>query len=1048
MRTALLAAGTAVVLASEAAGAALDFGGRSWNLRETPGDPGNNQWSTNCVWKDAAGRLHLQVRELGGQWYCGEAESGQSANYGEYRWYAASRFDTLDPNVVAGLFTYGPPWGSNEIDFEFTYGFDPVTNNLHYTVHPWYLPGHTFKSRVDASSPDTTHSFVWEPGRIRWRSWYGHSAAPSNAADVIEDWTYDAPGVPADSHEHIYLNCWLANHTIAVINESNTFQALEGFGASLTDSSAYLLEHGLTGAERTNLLRALFSPADGIGLNLLRQPIGASDFRLFDYTYDDLPAGQTDYGLTNFSIAHDEDCIIPLLKTIRGIQPDLHLFAAPWSAPAWMKDSGSLYWGSLRADAYDAYAGYLRRFAQAYAAHGLPIETMTLQNEPLYEPYTYPGMEMSAADQARFARLVAGEFQAHGIVTRIVCYDHNWDEPGYPLSVFADTGAAAVVSGSAFHAYAGDVSAQSTVHAARPDKDIYFTEATCVNWYSNFADNLLWDARQLLVGALTHWSRTVIKWNLALDPAGGPKRAGGCDGCTGIITVNTNSRTITTNADFYALGHASKFIRRGARRIASTETQGAGPYTVAFQNPDSNLVLLAYNPLDATRLLTLRWRQEKADYALPGRSLATFTWPCRAGATAEVWLTTGDRRCLLQKQTNGPAFRPPTASWTARPSAEIVLAGFSFTPLAGTNVYDEFDDGVIDSAWHIGGAGGAAENTESGGALVLHPTDQNWFSAIHYYRNEIEWPRDGYETVFSASLRTVLVTRANSGGWPVDLWATLCLLNDNGVCDPWWASNTITLRGGYDSAADSLQVELYTKTATRMNNGTLRFQGRIDNVRSYSNTNGLEFQIALRGSSYTARVLYEGAGVPLVTNSGSTTGPHNLGGNLNAGHFCLIGGNENDGRGYVSWERARVIVKPDATVTGSAPSAGTVWVGMNSTAVFRVDARTNGLAFNWSMDGAACRLDGGAASVFEFPTSPEFLGPHAVGVTVYSGPNLVFSRQWSVLVGDGDPLQILRWPFDNDGRDYSGWGNEIPIGNDGAIGWDGVSGRALELNSP
>ena len=424
----------------------VDFGGRLWRVRETAGDPGENQWSTNCVWTDAGGQLHLQVRGSGGQWYSGEIESERSANYGEYRWYTTGRLDSLDPNVVAGLFTFGQPWDSNEIDFEFTYGFDPVTNNFHYTIQPWYEPGHMFKSRVNQAAADMTHSFVWAPRQIRWRSWYGHCAAPSNAEAVAADWTYTGDGVPADGQEHIYINTWLANHTAVTINESNRFQAIEGFGASLTDSSGYLLQYGLTGAERTNLLRSLFSPTSGIGLSYLRQPVGGSDFRLRDYTFDDMPAGQTDAGLTNFSVAYDEAYTIPLLKAISGIQTNLKIIGTPWSAPAWMKDSGSLYWGELQPGFYPAYAAYFRKYVQAYAARGIPVNAVTLQNEPLYEPYVYPGMYMDATNQARLAQLVAEEFRTNAIGTQLLCYDHNWDEYGYPLAVYSSTGAAAAVA--------------------------------------------------------------------------------------------------------------------------------------------------------------------------------------------------------------------------------------------------------------------------------------------------------------------------------------------------------------------------------------------------------------------------------------------------------------------------------------------------------------------------------------------------------------------------------------------------------------------------
>ncbi len=456
-----------------------------------------------------------------------------------------------------------------------------------------------------------------------------------------------------------------AAEVIISLDESNTFQTMEGFGASLTDSSAWLITNALSGLQRTNLLKALFSPTNGIGLNFLRQPIGASDFRIANYTYDDMPAGQSDLGLTNFSIAHDQAYIIPLLKQVLNVNTNLRIMGTPWSAPAWMKDSGDFYYGQLKTNCYDAYATYFRLYAQTYASNGLPIYAISLQNEPLYEPHTYPGMRMEASNQAAFAVLVGQQFQSNGVAAKILCYDHNWDRFDYPMAVLSNASAAAYVSGSAFHGYAGDVSAQSFVHAAFTNKDIYFTENTAGSWSGAFGDILMWDANTLLIGAIRNWSRAVIKWNVALDQNGGPKISGGCSGCRGLVTINTNTHTIVTNADFYSIGHASRFVRPGAQRIEAAESPGDGPYSVAFINPNSDLVVIAVNDATALRNYTLRWQQQSISFPMPSRSLATFTWPNVSGATADVWLTTADQTALLRQQAS-LVFRPLAVSWKGR----------------------------------------------------------------------------------------------------------------------------------------------------------------------------------------------------------------------------------------------------------------------------------------------------------------------------------------------------------------------------------------------
>ena len=472
----------------------------------------------------------------------------------------------------------------------------------------------------------------------------------------------------------------VAEEIIVTINTSNEAQEVVGFGASLTDSSAWLLHNQLPGAVASNILKTLFSPTEGIGLNVLRQPIGASDFRMMDYTFDDMPPGQTDYALTNFSIAHDTNYILPLLRQISLIQTNLKIIATPWSPPAWMKTSEHLYYGSLKTNAFSALAAYLRKFVQAYTTAGVPIYALTLQNEPHYQSYTYPSMTMTATQQAQLVKDVAADFATNSLSTRVLIYDHNWDQFSYSLSVLSDTAAAPLIAGIAFHGYAGDPSAQTIVHDMYPDKDIYFTESSGGSWSGSFTNSLMWDAENLIIGALRNWAVTVIKWNLVLDQNGGPKLGGGCETCRGLLTVNTNTLLITTNSEFYTLAHVSKFLKPGAKRVATIEENGAPPRSVAFVNPDQTRVLVAYNPATSTNLYTVRVGDESFVYALPPKSLATFVWSNVPAAGVEVWLTTADQANLLTKQTNGPAFASRRFVWKGR----AWIAADSVEPVIGT----------------------------------------------------------------------------------------------------------------------------------------------------------------------------------------------------------------------------------------------------------------------------------------------------------------------------------------------------------------------------
>lgn len=469
---------------------------------------------------------------------------------------------------------------------------------------------------------------------------------------------------------------------VVTLDESATYQTMEGFGGAITESAAWLIRNKMSTAQRTNLLHELFS-TNGIGLSCLRIPIGASDFRLADYTLDDVAAGQTDYALASFSTARDQNWKIPLLREIRAITTNVTLFAAPWSPPAWMKTSTNLYYGKLNAGARQAYAEYLLKFVQAYAATGLPISAISLQNEPLNEPYSYPGAAMSAQEQITLAGTVGRLFQSNAVSTRLLGYDHNWSNYTYPNTVLSNTGARAYLAGTAFHGYEGSESAQSAVHAAHPDKDIFFTEISAGTWSTNFSDCLMWDATHLLIGATRHWAKTIIKWNLALDASGGPKKNGGCSTCRGIITINTNTGAFTRNYDYYALAHLSAAVRPGAVRIGCTDNASDGPLTVAFKNSDGTMALLAQNKATQSLDFVIRWNDQFARCTLPAQSLATLAWPNTQGATADVRITRGDQSMLFQAQTNSrPVFGNPLLTVTIQP-ASAVSAGAQWRVDAG-----------------------------------------------------------------------------------------------------------------------------------------------------------------------------------------------------------------------------------------------------------------------------------------------------------------------------------------------------------------------------
>jgi glucosylceramidase len=414
------------------------------------------------------------------------------------------------------------------------------------------------------------------------------------------------------------------------VNEGKRYQQMDGFGASLTDSAAWVVSNKLTAAQQGALWQSLFSPSVGIGVSFLRQPMGATDFSASgNYSYDDVPAGQTDPNLANFSIAHDTTYVIPLLQRALAVNPAIKIVAVPWSPPAWMKKSGTMNGGNMNTAYFPSLAQYFVKFIQAYQEHGVPIYAVLPQNEPLNSNTGYPTEYLPATDEAIFIGKNLGPALSAASGTnnvKILGYDHNWDQPSYPEALLADSAAASHLAGSAFHCYAGDVSAQSTLEAAYPSKSIWFTECSGTVG-SSFAGDLAWNTEHLLIGATRNWARSVSLWNLALDQNSGPKN-GGCSNCRGVVTINdsVSPSTISNNVEYYVLGHLAKFVVPGAYRIDSNSFGHGSIEDVAFQNPDGSIVLLVLNSSGRSGSFTVSWNDKIFTYNLPAGAVATFQW--------------------------------------------------------------------------------------------------------------------------------------------------------------------------------------------------------------------------------------------------------------------------------------------------------------------------------------------------------------------------------------------------------------------------------------
>ena len=409
------------------------------------------------------------------------------------------------------------------------------------------------------------------------------------------------------------------------VDETRTYQTMAGFGASMTDSSAWLIGTRLSTEQRDELMTKLFDPEQGIGLSQVRHGIGASDFSLQNYSYSDAPQDNANANAPHFSIDYERSYFLPVMKQALSINPELRIMGTPWSAPAWMKTQSSLNAGSLRPDMHASFAKYLVDYLQAFEQEGVPIESITIQNEPLHESQGYPTMRMEAAEQANFiANHLGPALMQAGLETRVFLYDHNWDQPEYPLEVLNHAGARQFATGTAFHCYGGDVSAQSRVQEMHPDKEIRLTECTG-SVGSEFGSDMHWWMRNLFIGGTRHWASAVLMWNLALDENSGPQN-GGCTSCRGVVTIDQDTGHVTYNGEYYALGHASLAARPGATRIESSRKEGVFD-SVAFVNPDGSKGLLVLNERNEATPITIRWQDLSLDYELPAQAVVTFRWP-------------------------------------------------------------------------------------------------------------------------------------------------------------------------------------------------------------------------------------------------------------------------------------------------------------------------------------------------------------------------------------------------------------------------------------
>lgn len=435
--------------------------------------------------------------------------------------------------------------------------------------------------------------------------------------------------------------------TYIVVDPARSYQTMEGFGFALTGGSAeHLIK--MSPAARHEILQEMFDPVNGVGFSYIRLTLGASDLNSFVFSYDDMPAGKEDFKLKNFSLAQDLKDVVPVMYEILGINPNITIMSSPWSAPVWMKESGDVRGGRLRKDCYRVYAEYFAKYVKAMAKEGIHIDAVTIQNEPLNSRNT-PSMPWDPADQIEFVKDHLGPvFEAEGIDTDIVVFDHNCDRPDYALAIYNDPEAAKYVEGAAFHHYRGDLSAMSYVYEARPDKKIYFTEQMTTERPGSEKIAISSPVKRLIIGITRNWSSNVILWNLAADPLNDPHTDnGGCSMCQGAITIDGDK--VTRNIAYYVIAHASKLVPPGSKRIFSTapgervisiaEDEQHPTFwrtnviekadvldNVTFLTPQGKIVMIVSNDSWSKRDVSIQYNGKFATLRLAPGSVATYVW--------------------------------------------------------------------------------------------------------------------------------------------------------------------------------------------------------------------------------------------------------------------------------------------------------------------------------------------------------------------------------------------------------------------------------------
>lgn len=480
------------------------------------------------------------------------------------------------------------------------------------------------------------------------------------------------------------------------IDDSKVTQTITGgFGASFTDSSAYLLARLKTSnpSAYSTLMNKIFGTAssDAVGFQFWRVPMTSSDFTAASRHWTSRDSSGSPFALTS----QDTGRIIPMIRDALAINPNLRIIASPWSAPGWMKSNGSMICNTggvnstLNAANYQDWADYFVSWIRAYESNGIPIWGVTPQNEPGYCPTDYPGMSWTpAAEGAWVASYLRPTLTRAGLSKQILGFDHNWEFFANPLALL--NGYASSFDGTAWHCYdnPSDPAAMTKIHNLYPSKSIFETECSSD---TGPTDIIRYGTADMALKSVQNWAEGVITWNIALDPSAGP-HLGGCGSCVGLITIDPSTSAVTLRNSYFQLGQLSKFVPVGSRHIAST-VDAHGIVTAAFKNPSGQEILVAHNTNASSTTFTVSWNGRGSfSYTLPSRATVTFRGTIPA-ATSLPATPAGGRIFKFVSRTSGKPFGVSGAS-TAN----------------GARIVQWLDNSDYDQQWRLVDIGGGYYN--------------------------------------------------------------------------------------------------------------------------------------------------------------------------------------------------------------------------------------------------------------------------------------------------------------------------------------------------